>query len=376
MNKLLFYTQGSFCRFSTIFLIQTTNNNDTWKKHKKMSSSAGCLDSGKKSKSTLSYQTFDELETMDLESPIDIQVTRADDQDNIRDVMKNVRLIRLASSVTGEPFLTTIANLDHPNRAKIQCWWCTLPFDDENARPVGIPCRYEQEINTYHMYGLFDCWECALAWCNESDKDISNQKLIHMWMRDIWSGEPWNIMHNVIAAPSRVILSSFGGFMSNCQYRDYIIQSRGDGETVSIVFARPNLNNCALLSMCTFVTYQKKSSNGGIIDSLDSQQQEDENVMIIECDNNDDNDDNAEKSGGGFLTLEQKSLQKSNKIRNESFYQSLFRDNNEQEEIDNVITPSTMENSLSTTTAIEDNLPTTTADHRRKNRWGRFMKNK
>lgn len=99
-----------------------------------------------------------------------------------------------------------------PDKVDIACHWCCHPFD---GQPAVIPMREEKGV--WEVYGCFCCPECALAYLVDESED-SHVK----WERISLLHTLYNSNSRIYPAPSRNVLSLFGGHLSIGAFRDTI----------------------------------------------------------------------------------------------------------------------------------------------------------
>lgn len=212
--------------------------------------------SGKKSK-PLSFSSFSELESMNIDE-VSLggknNFSSSETKDHISKIMDRNVLIRLMNSATGEPFSYVT------DRQDLRCWWCTIPMDI-NHIVCGCPCIYDEEIETFYIYGSFCCWECVLAYSNRRDNDISDQRLRHMWMRKIWVQEPWNVDYSIKEAPPHTLLQDYGGPFDYEMYKTHIVKQRNDKRDISLSYKDPSLRNYAIANICPFAIYREDTND-------------------------------------------------------------------------------------------------------------------
>lgn len=107
-------------------------------------------------------------------------------------------------------------NNEWPQSTTIHCYWCCHRFE---TPPFGIPIKYCECENKFHVYGCFCSLECAAAY-NMSTKES---------MDEIW--ERYNLInllsrrigHKQIIkpAPNRLSLKMFGGHLSIQEFRTF-----------------------------------------------------------------------------------------------------------------------------------------------------------
>lgn len=110
-------------------------------------------------------------------------------------------------------------NNEWPTSTSIHCYWCCHKFDNS---PFGIPIKYSD--NRFHVYGCFCSLECALAFNNQSHDSVDEiwerRHLINMLAQQI------NYANYIKAAPSRLVLKMFGGYMTIDEFREFCKTSK------------------------------------------------------------------------------------------------------------------------------------------------------
>ena len=110
-------------------------------------------------------------------------------------------------------------NNEWPTNTSICCYWCCHKFDNT---PYGIPVNYSNDV--FEVYGCFCSLECATAYnfkSHESFDEIwERYNLINLLSRRISLG---NI---VKAAPDRMSLKMFGGFLDIDAFRKYTVSNK------------------------------------------------------------------------------------------------------------------------------------------------------
>jgi hypothetical protein len=116
-------------------------------------------------------------------------------------------------------------NNEWPSNTSISCYWCCHKFD--NA-PYGIPVNYQNGF--FEVYGCFCSLECAAAYNFKSTESLDEiwerYNLLNLLSRKI------NYGRIVRAAPDRLTLKSFGGFLDIDAFRKY----NGTNKIVNINF--------------------------------------------------------------------------------------------------------------------------------------------
>lgn len=103
-----------------------------------------------------------------------------------------------------------IANTNEwPKNCNTLCWWCCHPFDG-----IPIPCvsKYDSITKRFKVYGIFCSWECSAAFGFQENNSLLNLLLL----KKRWTGD----LSDTNKAPSRYLLTAFGGFMSIEEFRN------------------------------------------------------------------------------------------------------------------------------------------------------------
>lgn len=107
-------------------------------------------------------------------------------------------------------------NKEWPQTTNISCYWCCHQF---TSAPFGIPLKFNSEEGRFDVFGCFCSLECASAYnfdATESHDEIwERYSLINMLAKKI------GYQDNVKAAPSRLALVMFGGYLSIEAFRNY-----------------------------------------------------------------------------------------------------------------------------------------------------------
>ena len=127
---------------------------------------------------------------------------------------RNLRVVHLLKD-----FEEKNKNNEWPATTSISCYWCCHSFA---TPPFGIPVKYVHE--KFHVYGCFCSLECAAA------HNLSNTEI----MDDVWErNQLINILSrriggpNIVkAAPPRLALKMFGGYLSIEEFRDFCNSSK------------------------------------------------------------------------------------------------------------------------------------------------------
>lgn len=127
---------------------------------------------------------------------------------------RNLRVVHLLKD-----FEEKNKNNEWPATTSISCYWCCHSFA---TPPFGIPVKYVHQ--KFHVYGCFCSLECAAA------HNLSNTEI----MDDVWErNQLINILSrriggpNIVkAAPPRLALKMFGGYLSIEEFRDFCNSSK------------------------------------------------------------------------------------------------------------------------------------------------------
>ena len=105
-------------------------------------------------------------------------------------------------------------NQEWPTSTSISCYWCCNQF---NTVPFGIPVKYVD--HKFHVYGCFCSLECAAAF-NFQSLDSHDEKWERYHMINLLSHKIGHV-DRVRAAPSRLALKMFGGYMEIDEFRSF-----------------------------------------------------------------------------------------------------------------------------------------------------------
>ncbi len=97
-----------------------------------------------------------------------------------------------------------------PKSSNILCWWCCHSFKNE---PVPCPVSHDKIKNTFKAKGIFCSWSCSAAYSMERYKSVSFIYLLKQMIS--------NDFEDIIVAPDRIVLESFGGYMSIEDFRKF-----------------------------------------------------------------------------------------------------------------------------------------------------------
>jgi len=100
--------------------------------------------------------------------------------------------------------------LDWPKTTNLLCWWCCHPFE---TSPKCIPTGYDNKRERFQVTGNFCSWNCAKSFTlDEFPLQISNLTRLIQKIH--------GFIPEIISAPPKILLKSFGGSMSIDEYRD------------------------------------------------------------------------------------------------------------------------------------------------------------
>lgn len=150
----------------------------------------------------LSSQNFSEIQTCSDNAPSDFVIDKQ---------LKVVELLK--------DFEEKNKNNEWPQTTCIHCYWCCHKFE---TPPFGIPLKYVN--NQFQVYGCFCSLECASAYnfdSKESKDEIwERYNLINLIARSI------GYSHTVKAAPTRLALTIFGGYLDIDMFRNFCKTSK------------------------------------------------------------------------------------------------------------------------------------------------------
>lgn len=110
-------------------------------------------------------------------------------------------------------------NNEWPATTSIHCYWCCHKFE---SSPFGIPVKYVE--SKFHVFGCFCSLECAAAY-NFSSNDSMDEvwerySLINMLAKKV------EYKTFVKAAPNRLSLKMFGGYLDIDEFRTFCLTSK------------------------------------------------------------------------------------------------------------------------------------------------------
>lgn len=103
----------------------------------------------------------------------------------------------------------------YPCKTDVACWWCCHPF---TTHPIGIPMRYDKELDVFKVVGCFCSFNCAYAHSRKEKYKILPADFRFMYVKmkgTVVASEEFTLQ----PAPERFLLKKFGGFMSIEEYR-------------------------------------------------------------------------------------------------------------------------------------------------------------
>jgi hypothetical protein len=151
------------------------------------------------------YSNIQGFEKLDIEKDID--------KDKDKDIKtSNTHTLKIVDIL--KDFEQKNKNNEWPSNTSICCYWCCHKF---NTPPFGIPVSYNNGI--FEVFGCFCSLECASAHnfkTNESlDEVWERYNLINLLSRKLDFGRV------VKAAPDKMTLKMFGGYMDIDTFRKY-----------------------------------------------------------------------------------------------------------------------------------------------------------
>lgn len=113
----------------------------------------------------------------------------------------------------GSPRAETVRGRDLPDRTDVWCWHCCHPFD---GRPVPMPVAYDERRDTFRVKGTFCSFACVKAYGRALPRALDAGHLTAFHAR---CQGPGGRPRAVRAAPHRLALRAFGGYMSIEDFR-------------------------------------------------------------------------------------------------------------------------------------------------------------
>lgn len=102
-----------------------------------------------------------------------------------------------------------------PATSDVLCWNCCHGF---STRPVPLPVKYDDRRDAFHVMGNFCSWGCAKAYTRDYNRTIhgrGSQAMAIALLRKRLTGSS----QPLVAAPPRIVLKAFGGYMTIDEYR-------------------------------------------------------------------------------------------------------------------------------------------------------------
>jgi hypothetical protein len=106
----------------------------------------------------------------------------------------------------------------YPSKTDILCWWCCHSFP---THPIGIPMRYDANLDVFKVVGCFCSLNCAYAYSRKENMGILPCDFRFMYEKIKSPSTQNDVAHEFILhpAPERYLLKKFGGCMSIEEYR-------------------------------------------------------------------------------------------------------------------------------------------------------------
>lgn len=102
-----------------------------------------------------------------------------------------------------------------PEATDILCWNCCHSF---SSRPIPLPTKYDEKKDTFHVMGNFCSWACVKAFSRDYGRSLSGRGLQAMTIA-LLRKRLTGALTPIVAAPPRVVLKAFGGYMDIDEYR-------------------------------------------------------------------------------------------------------------------------------------------------------------
>jgi hypothetical protein len=114
-----------------------------------------------------------------------------------------------------------VKNEDWLYKTDVCCWWCCHSFD---SVPIGIPEKYDQLLQKFHVKGVFCSFSCMIAYKNETKSGYLKEYLI----KYLYSKITGTLLldANLQPAPPRCTLKMFGGELSIEEFRNSFKENR------------------------------------------------------------------------------------------------------------------------------------------------------
>jgi hypothetical protein len=108
---------------------------------------------------------------------------------------------------------------EYPKKTLVCCWWCCHKFDNQ---PLGVPMKYEKEINTFNVVGCFCSIECVAAYVYDNRVMYKNvfPMDIKLMYKKISGDKEYTLKDGILKrAHPRQVLKIFGGKLSIDEFR-------------------------------------------------------------------------------------------------------------------------------------------------------------
>jgi len=100
-----------------------------------------------------------------------------------------------------------------PQTTDILCWWCSHSFD---TMPLPCPVDYDGIREHYRVNGVFCSWSCIAAY---SIKEYTSLAMVYQFRNELLENSGQKIDENIVIAPPKYCLKSFGGHMTIKDFR-------------------------------------------------------------------------------------------------------------------------------------------------------------
>lgn len=98
------------------------------------------------------------------------------------------------------------------DKTNIKCWWCIHTFD---TLPLGCPVDYNRQLKKFRVEGIFCSFSCIQAYMR-TQPDYTDKLYLLKYMYKALTG---SLKNNFTPAPSRYVLTDFGGHLSIDNFR-------------------------------------------------------------------------------------------------------------------------------------------------------------
>lgn len=100
-------------------------------------------------------------------------------------------------------------------KTDISCWWCCHPF---SSVPVGLPIKYDNNKQKFHVKGVFCSFSCMLAYKNDNPVYKTKRDLVNFLYTKLTGTFLLDI--HLVPAPPRCTLKMFGGELDIEEFRN------------------------------------------------------------------------------------------------------------------------------------------------------------